>query len=87
MAHTHALVDRNQHANTKRLKSRTHDVHKWKSTLERSIKAQIEEIENLETQRIRLRNALRLLEMPESIGEYYVIAISYSVLCRFHSDF
>lgn len=73
MARTHALVDRNQDANTKRLKSRTHDVHKWKTTLERAIKAQIEEIENLEAQRVRLRNALRILDMPESIGGYSIV--------------
>lgn len=68
MARTHLLVDRNQDMNTKRLKARTHDVHKWKTTLERAIKAQIEEIEILESQRVRLKSSLRILEIPESIG-------------------
>lgn len=75
MAHTHSLVDRTQNVNTKRLKERTHDVHKWKTTLERAIRAQIEEIQYLETQRVRLRSAMRVLEMPASIGVYRVASI------------
>lgn len=82
MARTHSLVDRNQDMNTKRLKARTHDVHKWKTTLERAIKAQIEEIEILESQRVRLKNSLSILEMPESIG---MLALSYSSILFFYN--
>lgn len=71
MGQTHAIIDRNQDQNTKRLKGRTHDIHKWKATLERAIKAQVEEIESLEGQRIRLKHSMRILEMPESIGTHF----------------
>lgn len=84
MAQTHAIIDRNQDQNTKRLKGRTHDIHKWKTTLERAIKAQVEEIDSLEGQRIRLKNALRILEMPESIGEkLYQISYRESIGINF----
>lgn len=69
MAHAHALVDQEQENNTKLLKQRTHDIYKWKTTLERAIKALMDEISSLEEQKLRLLQALRVLEMPESIGK------------------
>lgn len=68
MAHTVSMVDHNQENSTKCLKERTHDVYKWKTTLERAIKAQMDEISSLAEQRIRLMDALIVLDMPESIG-------------------
>lgn len=69
MARTHAFVDANQDDTTKRLKSRTHDVHKWQTTLTRAIKSMFEEISSLEEERLRIIRAMSILQMPESIGE------------------
>lgn len=63
------MVDHNQANCTKKLRERTHDVYKWKTTLERAIKAQMDEISSLAEQRDRLMVALSVLDLPESIGK------------------
>lgn len=68
------MVDHNQAMSTKQLRERTHDVYKWKTTLERAIKAQMDEISILAEQRDRLMVALSVLELPESIGKYNSIS-------------
>lgn len=68
MNQVQTLVDRHQENSTKLLKERTHDIHRLKMTLERSIKAQMDEFSSLAEQRIRLMQAMSVLEMPESIG-------------------
>lgn len=67
--HTNHMIDHNQEKSTKQLRERTHDVYKWKTTLERAIKAQMDEISSLAVQRDRLLVALSVLDLPESIGE------------------
>lgn len=67
--HTNHMVDHNQERSTKQLRERTHDVYKWKTTLERAIKAQMDEISSLAEQRDRLMVALSVLDLPESIGK------------------
>lgn len=62
------MADRHQEHSTKLLKERTHDVYRLKSTLERAIKAQMDEISSLDQQRNRLMGGLGILKMPESIG-------------------
>lgn len=62
------MVDHNQEHSTKQLRERTHDVYKWKTTLERAIKANMDEISALAEQRDRLMVALSVLNLPESIG-------------------
>lgn len=69
--HAIALADRHQDHSTKLLKERTHDVYRLKSTLERAIKAQMDEISTMEVQRNRLMEALIILKMPESIGTFF----------------
>lgn len=64
-----ALVDRHQENSTKLLRDRTHDVYRLKTTLERAIKAQMDEISNLAEQRNRMMQALTVLQKPASIGE------------------
>lgn len=71
---TNLMVDHNQERSTKQLKERTHDVYKWKSTLERAIKAQMDEISSLAEQRDRLMVALSVLKLPESIGESVLVS-------------
>lgn len=71
--HAVALADRHQEHSTKLLKERTHDVYRLKSTLERAIKAQMDEISTLEVQRNRLMEALTILKMPESICKHSII--------------
>lgn len=68
MTRTFAVADQTQADSTNRLKSRSHDLHKWKSTLERAINAQVDEITTLEEQRIRLKKSLAVLQKPEAIG-------------------
>lgn len=69
MDQAHALVYRHQNNSTELLKERTHDVYRLKMTLERAIKAQMNEISSLAETRDRLMQAMRVLEMPESIGK------------------
>lgn len=66
--HSNALVDRHQSNSTKLLKDRTHDVYRLKTTLERAIRAQMDEFSSLAEQRNRMMQALAVLQMPESIG-------------------
>lgn len=66
--HAYALVYRHQDNSTKSLKERTHDIHRLKMTLERTIKAQMDEISSLAEQRNRMMRAMSVLELPESIG-------------------
>lgn len=68
MTRTFAIADQTQSDSTSRLKSRSHDLHKWKSTLERAIAAQADEISTLEEQRVRLKQSLAVLQKPEAIG-------------------
>lgn len=67
-SHAIALVDRHQDSSTKLLRDRTHDVYRLKTTLERAIRAQMEEFSSLAEQRNRMMQALAVLQMPESIG-------------------
>lgn len=64
----HVSVHRHQIYSTKMLKERTHEIHRLKMTLERAIKAHMEEIFSLAEQRIRLMRAMSILHLPESIG-------------------
>lgn len=61
------ITDHNQSDNTKRLQNRTKDIDDWKSSLERAIRAMTDEICTLEEQRRRLKQAMKILQMPESI--------------------
>lgn len=67
-SHAIALVDRHQDSSTKLLRDRTHDVYRLKTTLERAVRAQMEEFSSLAEQRNRMMQALAVLQMPESIG-------------------
>ena len=66
--HAIALVDRHQENSTKLLRDRTHDVYRLKTTLERAIRAQMDEISNLAELRNRMMQAIAVLQRPESIG-------------------
>lgn len=72
-SHAIASVDRHQENSTKLLRDRTHDVYRLKTTLERAIRAQMEEFSNLAEQRNRMMQALTVLQMPESIGICFVV--------------
>jgi tektin-4 len=61
------ITDHNQSDNTKRLQNRSKDIDDWKSCLERAIRAMTDEICTLEEQRRRLKQAMNVLQMPESI--------------------
>lgn len=61
------ITDHNQSDNTKRLQNRSKDIDDWKSALERAIRAMTDEICTLEEQRRRLKQAMNVLQMPESI--------------------
>ena len=65
---TAADIDKKQNDNTKRLSQRAHDVHRWKVDLEHTIRAMNDEINTLEVQRQRLKTAVGVLRMPESIA-------------------
>jgi len=65
---TAADTDRKQNDNTKRLSQRAHDVHRWKVELEHAIRVMNDEINTLELQRQRLKMAVGVLRMPESIA-------------------
>lgn len=57
MESTAAAADRNQHNNTLRLGHRAAEVWRWKTELERALEAMILEIDMLEEQRRRARQA------------------------------
>lgn len=68
ISHSNGLIDRHQANSTKLLRDRTHDVYRLKTTLERAIRAQMDEFSSLAEQRNRMIQALSVLQMPESIG-------------------
>lgn len=70
MARTFALTDQTQKDSTARLETRSADVNKWKSSLERAIAAAADEISTLEEQRVRLKSSMAVLRKPEAIGEF-----------------
>lgn len=57
----------NQSDNTKRLQHRSKDIDDWKQCLERTIRSMTDEICTLEEQRRRLKVAMKVLQMPDSI--------------------
>jgi tektin-4 len=61
---TNALTDKNETESTKKLAERLHDVHFWKSELNREIKDVLDETELLCQQKRRLENALLATEVP-----------------------
>ncbi|KAG5675042.1 hypothetical protein PVAND_004981 [Polypedilum vanderplanki] len=61
------VTEHNQSDNTKRLQNRSRDIDDWKQCLERAIRAMTDEICTMEEQRRRLRQAMNVLQMPESI--------------------
>ncbi|XP_069675071.1 tektin-4 isoform X2 [Periplaneta americana] len=61
-------TDKKQSDNTLRLSQRAHEVHRWKVELEHAINAMADEINTLALQRQRLRTAMGVLRMPESIA-------------------
>nr|CAD7430719.1 unnamed protein product [Timema monikensis] len=63
-----AHTDKDQLSNTRRLEQRAHDVHRWKCELERAVNLMGEELNLLEHQRQRLKTAMGVLRMPESIA-------------------
>lgn len=65
---TAADIDKKQNDNTKRLSQRAHDVHRRKVELEHAIRAMNDEINTLEVQRQRLKTAVGVMRMPESIA-------------------
>ena len=65
---TAADIDQKQNDNTKRLSQRAHDVHRWKVELEHAIRAMNDEINTLELQRQRVKTAVGVLGVPESIA-------------------
>lgn len=65
---TAADIDKKQNDNTKRLSQRARDVYRWKVELERAISGMNDEINKLELQRQRLKTAVGVLCMPESIA-------------------
>jgi Tektin family len=68
IATTYATTDKVQKESTKNLQHRAHLVDTWTATLERAIQAMVDEMTTMEEQRRRLRHALFILQMPESIG-------------------
>lgn len=77
-SHSIALVDRHQANSTKLLRDRTHDVYRLKTTLERAIRAQMDEFSSLAEQRNRMMQALVVLQMPESIGKNELLSFFLS---------
>jgi tektin-4 len=61
------VTEHNQSDNTKRLQNRSRDIDDWKQSLERAIRAMTDEICTMEEQRRRLKQAMNVLQMPESI--------------------
>lgn len=67
IAKAYEITDHNQSLNTKRLQNRSKDIDDWKQCLERAIRAMTDEISTMEEQRRRLKQAMNVLQMPESI--------------------
>ena len=68
MIQTTADVDKKQEDNTKKLRQREQEVHRWKCEIESEIEAMSEEITQTEEQRRRLKQASKVLQLPESIA-------------------
>lgn len=83
MEQTHTTVHRHQSYSTKMLKERTHEIHRLKMTLERAVRAHMDEISSLAEQRDRLMRAVSVLELPESIGNFPCYCIYYIYRYRF----
>ncbi|XP_070495197.1 tektin-4 [Chironomus tepperi] len=64
---SYEVTEHNQSDNSKRLQNRARDIDDWKQCLERAIRAMTDEICTLEEQRRRLKQAMNVLQMPESI--------------------
>lgn len=62
------ITNYNQSDNTKRLQNRSRDIDDWKQCLEQAIRAMTDEICTLEEQRRRLKQAMNVLQIPESIA-------------------
>jgi Tektin family len=80
IATTYATTDKVQKDTTKNLQHRAHLVDTWKATLERAIQAMVDEMTTMEDQKRRLRHALFILQMPESIGN-----VLHKLLFRFNT--
>lgn len=61
------MVNKTQNETTEKLRQRAQVICKWKSTLENAIKAMTDEIFMVDEERNRLRRALVVLGVPESI--------------------
>ncbi|XP_072378548.1 tektin-4-like [Diabrotica undecimpunctata] len=68
LAQTLTDADKNQADNTKKLNQRELELHRWKCELEKAIAAASEEITFMEEQRHRLKQASKVLTLPESIA-------------------
>jgi hypothetical protein len=66
---TYSRTDKIQTQSTKNLQNRAHLIDIWKQTLERAIQALVDETSTMEEQRRRLKQALLVLQLPESIGK------------------
>ncbi|XP_064553973.1 tektin-4 [Drosophila montana] len=62
-----AMVTKTQNETTEKLRQRSQVICKWKSTLENAIRAMTDEIFMVDEERNRLRKALVVLGVPESI--------------------
>lgn len=82
MEQAHIIVHRHQSYSTKMLKERTHEIHRLKMTLERAIRAHMDEISSLAEQHNRLMRTMSVLELPESIGNFPFYCI-YRSLSKF----
>lgn len=67
MEHTAAATDYAQHVSLERLRGRAHEIHGWKSDLERGLFSFTQELAGLEATRLRLKAALSVLRKPADI--------------------
>ncbi|GAB0099724.1 Tektin [Sergentomyia squamirostris] len=68
MATNFQKTNKAQQDNTTRLSSRCHEIFTWQTNLEHAIQAQVDEIALLEEERHRLKKAMAILKIPESIN-------------------
>lgn len=61
-------MDNEQVENTKLITERMNEIHRWKCELERGIEAAIEELNLLDEQHTRLKQAGAILTIPEAIA-------------------
>ncbi|KAH8410050.1 hypothetical protein KR009_004719 [Drosophila setifemur] len=64
-----AVVEKSQTETTDKLRTRSQLIGKWKNTLENAIKAMADEIATMEVERIKLRQSMTILGVPESIAK------------------